>query len=133
VENPKGIQHSGKDSGAIKCEYDGSNSRAGLSSQLSEPFIVTTGVLQGDTLALFLFVIILGYVLQRVPIQPCYTTHEDPRIDLCDYNFAKNISLLDDLADGARDHLVALAEGASRVSFRINMDKTQCMAKPALP
>jgi len=36
-------------------------------------------------------------------------------------------------ADGARDHLVALAEGASRVGLRINMDKTQCTVTPALP
>jgi len=36
-------------------------------------------------------------------------------------------------ADGARNHLVALAEGASRVDLRINMDKTQRMATPSLP
>jgi len=36
-------------------------------------------------------------------------------------------------ADGARNHLVALAEGARRVGLQINMDKTQCMATPSLP
>jgi len=43
------------------------------------------------------------------------TAHDDPRIDLCDLDFADDIALLDDSADGARNHLVALAEGAGRV------------------
>jgi len=82
--------------GTIKCIYDEVNSRVRLSGQLSEPFNVTTGVLEGDTLAPFLFVIILNFVLQRVPKQYCFTTHEDPMIDLCDLIFADNIALLDD-------------------------------------
>jgi len=89
----------------VDCIYNGSNSRVRLSGQLSEPFNLTTSILKGDILAPFLFVIILDYVSR----QYCFTTHEDPRIDLCDLNFADDIALLNDSADCARDHLVALA------------------------
>ena len=42
--------------------YDNSKSQVYIEGQLSEPFNVTTGVLQGDVLAPFLFVIIIDYL-----------------------------------------------------------------------
>ena len=48
---------------AIRCLYDNSTCKVWVDNQPSEPFLVTTGVLQVDTLAPFLFVIVLDYVL----------------------------------------------------------------------
>ena len=44
---------------AIKVLYEGSTSRVLLDGKLSEEFKVSTGVLQGDVLAPFLFIIVI--------------------------------------------------------------------------
>jgi hypothetical protein len=36
-----------------------------VNGQLSEPFDITTGVLQGNVLALFLFVIVVDFVMSK--------------------------------------------------------------------
>ena len=43
----------------IKCLYEGSNSAVRVDGSLSKEFLITTGVLQGDILAPFLFIIAL--------------------------------------------------------------------------
>lgn len=47
---------------AIRVLYDDSKSQVYLQGQCSEPFKITTGVLQGDVLAPFLFIIVIDYV-----------------------------------------------------------------------
>src|ERR1043165_8137138 len=51
---------------AIKCLYDNSSSRVQVDNQLSEPFAVTTGVLQGDMLAPFFFVVVLDHDMSNI-------------------------------------------------------------------
>ena len=50
---------------AIKVLYEGSTSRVLLDGKLSEEFKLSTGVLQGDVLAPFLFIIIIDYVMKN--------------------------------------------------------------------
>ena len=49
----------------IKCLYEGSTSAVRVDGSLSKEFLITTGVLQGDTLAPSFFIIVLDYVLQN--------------------------------------------------------------------
>ena len=49
---------------AIRCLYIGSTSFVSTPDGDSDPFPVETGVLQGDTLAPFLFIIVVDYVLR---------------------------------------------------------------------
>ena len=51
---------------AIKCLYDSSFSRVLVENHLSDPFDVTTGVFQRDTLAPFLVIIVLDYALSWI-------------------------------------------------------------------
>ena len=50
---------------AIRVLYDQSTSQVYIQGQLSEPFSITTPVLQGDVLALFLFILVMDYVSKR--------------------------------------------------------------------
>ena len=50
---------------AITIIYSSSKSRVRLGEKLSEAFHIATGVLQGDTLAPFLFIIVLDYILKH--------------------------------------------------------------------
>ena len=47
---------------AIRVMYDESTSRVYVGGEISEAFKITTGVLQGDVLAPFLFIIVRDYV-----------------------------------------------------------------------
>ena len=49
---------------AIKAIYDNSKSAVYVDGHLTEEFNVTTGVLQGDILAPFLFVIMIDYTMR---------------------------------------------------------------------
>ena len=54
-----------KEVNITKCLYDGSTSAVRVDGILSKEFLVTTRVIQGDTLAPFLFIIVLDFVLQK--------------------------------------------------------------------
>ena len=95
-------------------------------------FEVEAGVLQGDTLAPSLFVIVVDYIL-RVPIP-------DDRIGfmiqkrLCrehlakymtDLDFVENIVLLCGSMTNAQTLLTAVEENAAAVDLHINLQKTE--------
>ena len=61
---------------AIRVLYDRSTSQVYIQGQLSEPFAITTGVLQGDVLAPFLFIIVIYYVSKRSAEDFGYLTHK---------------------------------------------------------
>jgi hypothetical protein len=73
---------------AIRCLYDGSSSCVLVDNQMSDNFAVTTGVLQGDTLAPFLFVIVLDHALKKIPTSFGFTTHQHATVTIEDLNFA---------------------------------------------
>ena len=47
---------------AIRVLYEHSNSRVYIGGQVAESFEITTGVLQGNVLAPFLFIIVIDYI-----------------------------------------------------------------------
>jgi hypothetical protein len=61
---------------AIRVLYDHSTSRVYVDGQTSQPFDITTGVLQGDVLAPFLFIIVIDYISKRSAGDHGFITHK---------------------------------------------------------
>ena len=62
---------------AIRALYDNSKSQVYVNGQLSETFDVTTGVLQGDVLAPFLFIIVIDYISKLSEGDFGFITHKE--------------------------------------------------------
>ena len=87
---------------AISVLYKNSNSAVMVDGNVSDPFGVTTGVLQGDILAPFLFVVLVDYLLKKATLQldSGVVTHprryrRHPVKSLNDLDFADDIALLE--------------------------------------
>lgn len=93
---------------------------------------ILTGVLQGDSLASFLFVIVLDYAMRQA-----LKEHEDlsftiaprrsRRINLSDLDFADDIVLLSDQIMGARELLGRVETEGEKVGLHLNAKKTEYM------
>src|SRR5690606_17219319 len=79
---------------AIKCLYTNSKSRVRVVGELSDEFDVTSGVLQGDVLAPFLFVTVVNYIMNLLPKNIGITTHIDPVLTLKYLAYADDTVLL---------------------------------------
>ena len=113
---------------AIRCIYDGSTSFVSTLDGDSECFPVTTGVLQGDTLAPLLFIVVLDYALRvmRAEAPDCglRVPGGDPISDL---DYADDVALLG-IDDTQVQHLVAALEAAAaNVGLRINFKKSKAL------
>ena len=95
---------------AIKVLYDSSKSRVFFEGLTSKEFPITTGVLQGDVLAPFLFIIVVDYVTKQAERSFGYLTHKGKQQHLTrklrnsstqverkisDLDFADDIALLE--------------------------------------
>ena len=87
---------------AISVLYKNSKSAVMVDGGLSDPFDVTTGVLQGDVLTPFLFVVLVDYLLKKATLQLDYGVLTHPRCSrrhpaksLNDLDFADDITLLE--------------------------------------
>ena len=111
---------------------------------LSDPFDVTTGVLQGDVLAPFLFVVLVDYLLKKATSQldSGVVTHprrftRHPAKSLNDLDFAGDIALLESSISRAQAQLTKTAEAAADLGLVISAPKTEymtvnCNPQPAL-
>ena len=119
---------------AIKLLYDRSTSRVRTSDGLTDLFRTLMGVLQGDTLAPFLFIIVLDYVLrnsmssdQGLTIIP-RKSRRVPAVKVTDLDFADDLALIADTINQAEKLLHDLEHAASSVGLSINSSKTEFMA-----
>ena len=96
-------------------------------------FNISAGVLQGDTLAPFLFIIALDYSLRLsldtihdkgITIKPRMSSRH-PSKHLTDLGFADDIALLADCMENAQHLLKALQEAAALVGLHLNEGKTE--------
>jgi hypothetical protein len=124
---------------AIRVLYDHSTSRVYVDGQTSKSFDITTGVLQGDVLAPFLFIIVIDYVTKLSAGEFGYLTHKgthpsgrctraatreaDRRVN--DLDFANDIALLEGDIHKSQMQLDALRHYASTVGLEINVEKTK--------
>ena len=129
---------------AISVLYKNSKSAVMVDGGLFDPFGVTTGVLQGDVLAPFLFVVLVDYLLKKATSQldSGVVTHprrsrRHPAKSLNDLDFADDIALLETSISRAQAQLTKTAEAAANLGLIISVPKTgymtvNCNPQPAL-
>jgi hypothetical protein len=126
---------------AIRVLYDNSTSIVYIDGRESDPFNITTGVLQGDVLAPFLFIIVIDYISKLSAGNFGYLTHKgssksgrttrattrviDRRIN--DLIFSDDIAELENDNEQAQKQLDELHHHASTVGLEINDQKTEQM------
>ena len=102
----------------------------------TKPFEIKAGVLQGDTLAPFLFIIVLDYILRisidpylekGLQLKPRRCTRE-PAKYLTDLGFADDLALISHTINDAETLLHTLEEAASIIGLICNEDKTEYMS-----
>lgn len=103
----------------------------------TEFFDIIAGVLQGDTLAPYLFAIVLDYVMREAigDKEPELGFEIDkrksrrhPAIFMCDLDFADDIALLSEEIVQAQELLARVEQESSKVGLYLNEKKTEVMA-----
>jgi hypothetical protein len=102
----------------------------------TQEFDITAGVLQGDTLAPFLFVIVLDYALRQatsgMEVELGFTvtprrSRRVPAVTLTDLDFADDISLLCNQIQQAQQLLLRVETECNKVGLGLNAKKTEVM------
>ena len=118
---------------AIQVLYTNSSSAVMVDGNISNPFDVTTGVLQGDVLAPFLFIILVDYLLEKASVGDSgVVTHPRrsrryPAKVLNDLDFADDIALLESSISRAQSQLTRTANAAADLGLIISAPKTEYM------
>jgi exonuclease III len=116
---------------AIMALYQGTTSRVRLDhTTISSSFPTTTGVLQGDTLAPFLFVIVVDYVLRCTFPTGQYALVISDGVRIGALAYADDIATLSPDPPTAQKLLTKLSEEAAKVGLVINIKKTEYMVFP---
>lgn len=89
-----------------------------VNGEFSILFYITKGVLQGDTIAPFFFIIVLDYVLKVTELG------NTPDKSLRDLDFTDDIVLLDFGSECRNEHITCLQEYAGNVGLIVNFKKT---------
>ena len=115
---------------AIKCLYENHRCCVRNHGELSDFFDSLKGVMQGDTLAPYLFDIVLDYPMKKATKNYGFLTH--PRrssraeeIRIPDLDFADDVALLDASIQQAQHHLNDVSAECKNVGLHINTDKTK--------
>ena len=120
---------------AIARLYSESKGAVYVGGKLSEPFEITTGVLQGGVLAPFLFVIVMDYVMSRSErnfgfehqLKTGTATRGTPAKRINDLDYADDEALLENSMVRANEQLTTHALEARGVGLEVNVDKTEYM------
>ena len=106
--------------------YKDTSSKDTVNGPFSKLFHITKGVLQGDTLAPFLFTIVLVYFLKVTELGNFgIQTHPDK--SLHDLDYADDIVLLDSDNECTNEHIPCLQENAGYVGLNINFKKIKVL------
>jgi exonuclease III len=119
---------------AIEKMYSNTQAKVITPDGETEQFEITAGVLQGDTLAPFLFIIVLDYALRRAidgreeelgfTLTP-RRSRRHPKEALTDLDFADDIALLSDAVKQAQELLLRVEEECAYVGLGLNGPKTK--------
>ena len=123
---------------AVMALYYGAKLVVTTSDGEADPFNLSAGVLQGDTLAPYLFVLVVDYVLRcAIPddshgfiINPRVGTRSrtsSPAVAVSDLDFADDIALLSHNHEDAQALLASVEQEARTVGLKINRKKTEYM------
>jgi hypothetical protein len=125
-----------KISSAIRALYTSNKAKVISPDGDTEFFDIQAGVLQGDTLAPFLFILVLDYVL-RISVDPLNSkgikirakqSKRKPGLFLTDLDFADDLALVSETIQNAEDLLHALEKAASQVGLYCNEGKTEFLS-----
>ena len=120
---------------AIKLLYTNNTSTVLSPDGETAPIDIKAGILQGDTLAPFLFIIVVDYILRMsldqskqkgIEIKP-RTSSRHPAEYVTDTDFADDISLISSSLCDAQDLLSSLEGAANCVGLYLNESKTEYM------
>ena len=122
---------------AIEAMYTDTNAKILTPDGETDMFEITAGVLQGDTLAPFLFIIVLDYALRKAmadnkddelgfTIRPQRSSRY-PKESLSDLDFADDISLLSDEIDQAQELFLRVEHQCRKVGLGLNAKKTKVL------
>ena len=99
----------------------------------TDPFKIKAGVLQGDTLAPFLFICVLDYIMRKSTTEAerlGFTLNQRrssryPKEVLCDLDFADDIWLCSDDQRNGQELLRNVKRHAGSVGLKLNESKTE--------
>lgn len=120
---------------AIAIMYDNPSSSVQTMDGLTKEFLTTAGILQGDTLAPFLFVIVTDYILRQsldqinekgLTIKP-RQSRRYPSQHVTDLDYADDLAITADILSDAQDLLTSLEHAAAKVGLQLNAKKTEYM------
>ena len=121
---------------AIEAIYTNTRARVITPDGETEEFDILAGVLQGDTLAPFLFIIVLDYAMRQatsdMETELGFTiiprkSRRIPAVTLTDLDFADDICLLCNEIDKAQELLSCVEAECSKVGLGLNAKKTEVM------
>ena len=122
---------------AIETLYRDTSARVVTSDGESEEFRIHAGVLQGDTLAPFLFIVALDYALRKAIAgreeELGFTltrrrSRRQPAVVLTDLDYADDICLVSKEAEQAQELLTRVETECAKVGLRLNAKKTEYIA-----
>ena len=121
----------------ISAMYIDSQSAVSTEDGISEFFQISTGVLQGDTLAPLLFILMIDYVMSLATRDPSVplgieivaasgtSLRPKPRQAITDLEFADDIALLNDSIETSQVLLSNVEKYAAELGLQINRKKTE--------
>ena len=120
---------------AIKVLYINTQATVLTLESETDLFDILAGILQGDTLAPFLFIIVIDYVMRvsvdSIPESGLMYQHRkssrNPALYVTDADFADDIALLSDNLQGAQALLSSLESAANCVGLHLNKTNTEFM------
>lgn len=121
---------------AIRVLYTNTSSTILTPDGETEPIDILAGILQGDTLAPFLFIMVLDYVLRKsldinnicgFQLHPRKSSRH-PAVYLTDADFADDIALISNSIENAQILLNSLESAANCVGLYLNDSKTEYMS-----
>ena len=122
---------------AIKLIYEGSSAQVLTPDGETSFFDILAGIFQGDTLAPFLFIIVLDYALKEafkladtecgIIIEP-RKGHRHPEIKIKDLAYADDIALLNKSLRLAENLLHCVEKSVMQVGLHLNASKTEIVA-----
>ena len=122
---------------AIDKLYEGTRAKVISPDGETDYFTILAGVLQGDTLAPYLFAIVVDYVMRKATSgreeEFGFTLHRRksrrcPAVNITDLDFADDIALLSNEIHQAQQLLRELEVEAAKVGLHVNAKKTEFMS-----
>ena len=120
---------------AITSLYVNVNARIRTPAGISETFTLSKGVLQGDTPAPYLFVIVMDYILREALPNPSlgYTLYQGssrkPGTYVTDLAYADDVALASHMVENAQTMLTAVERKANPIGL-FNKVKTEALIMP---